>query len=80
MPPGPFLAGRSKANLYSWNISPGRSWSWPLIHCAAPFPYQRPDTLEQVYYYTIYVVNLKPLAPERFFRPALSFCGVSCML
>ena len=44
MPPGPFLASWSKANLYSWNILPGRSWRWPLIHCAAPFPYQRPDT------------------------------------
>jgi len=44
MPPGPSLAGRSKANLYSWNILPGRSWRWPRIHCAAPFPYQRPDT------------------------------------
>jgi len=44
MPPGLFLAGRSKANLYCWNILPGRSWRWPLIHCAVPFPYQRPDT------------------------------------
>ena len=43
MPPGPSLASRSKANLYSWNILPGRSLRWPLILCAVPFPYQRPD-------------------------------------
>jgi len=43
MPSSPFLAGWSKANLYSWNILPGRSWRWPLILCVALFPYQRPD-------------------------------------
>ena len=39
------VAVQSKANLYSWNILPGRSWRWPLIHCAAPFPYQRSEII-----------------------------------